>query len=133
LLEAADAPVDLARCGGATALFVNPLYQLARQQLLAQATERAHVFGCDRVMVVVVVPEGNLGYRGHVPGTGLRRRFPGLSLADVWTKLLRRPDRFALVSFDRLLASFRDEAFPTIAPALQEVRARYFRGGFGGA
>ncbi|MEO8214848.1 MAG: hypothetical protein ABI560_16725 [Myxococcales bacterium] len=132
LLEAADGPVDLAQCGDATVLFVNPLYQLARQQLLAQATERGRVFGCDRVMVVVVVPEGNLGYRGHVPAAALRRRFPGLSLADVWTRLLRRPDRFALISFDRLLANFHDDAFPTIAPALQEMRARYFRGGFGG-
>jgi hypothetical protein len=133
LLEAADGPIDLAQCGGATALMVNPLYQLARQQLLAQATERQHAFDCDRVMVVVLVPEGNLGYREHVPGASLRLRFPRLSLGEVWTRILRSPDRFALTSFDRLLAGFQDDAFPAIAPPIREMRARYFRGGFGGA
>lgn len=133
LLEAPDGPVDLDQAGGTTALLVDPFYQLARQHLLAQATERERIFGCDRVMVVVLVPEGNLGYREHVPSATLRRKFPGLSLADVWTKLLRRPDRFALTSFDRLLAVFQDGAFPTIVPSLQEVRARYFRGGYNGS
>ena len=125
LLEADDGPIDLSTCGGVEALFVEPLYQLARLQLLAQAMERAPNSGCDRVLVVVIVPEGNLDYRTRVPSSPLRDRFPGVPLAELWPRLLRRPDRFALTSFDSLLASFPSGEFPAIEPALREVRNRY--------
>jgi hypothetical protein len=129
LLEAADGPIDLTRCGGARALFLDPLYQLARLQLLAQATERAQALGCDRVIVAVIVPDGNLDYRRHIPGADLRQRYAGLSLEKTWSTLLRLPDRFVLTSLDELLSAFRDDAFPGIAPALREIRARYSRRG----
>jgi hypothetical protein len=125
LLKADDGPIDLDTCGGVEALFVEPLYQLARLQLLAQAMERAPNSGCDRVLVVVIVPEGNLDYRTRVPDSPLRDRFPGVPLAELWPRLLRRPDRFALSSFDSLLASFPSGEFPAVEPALREVRKRY--------
>ena len=132
-LESGDGPVDVARCGGAAALFVDPLYQLARLQLLAHATEREHILGCDRVLVLVLVPAGNRAYRDRVPCTNLQRQFPGLGLAEVWPRVLRRPDRFALTSFDGLMTTFQDDAFPALAPVLREVRARYTRVGRHGA
>lgn len=127
-LEAEDGPIDAGRCGGPRALLVDPLYQLARLQLLAHATERARDLDCDRVIVVVLVPEGNRDYRTQVPGAELRARNPGLPLAEVWAGLLRRPDRFALTSFDDLLSTFHDDEFPAIAATVREVRARYSRG-----
>jgi hypothetical protein len=128
LLESADGPVDVARCGGAKKLFVDPFYQLARLHLLAQATERERVLDCDRVMVLLLVPDGNLNYRKRIPSADLRRQFSGLGVTEIWVKMLRQPDRFTFASFDGLLSTFSDEAFPALAPVLREVRARYYRG-----
>jgi GNAT superfamily N-acetyltransferase len=93
-------------------LFVEPFYQLMRQQLLAHAMETAHEGGTDVVRVLHVSPAGNNGLR-----TSLNRashRAVGDDVFDVWRALLRRPDRF--VSLDsRALCS----------TASAEYRARY--------
>jgi hypothetical protein len=121
LLEAPDSPIDVEPCGGVDGLFIDPLYQLARLQLLAQAMERAGA--ADRMIVLLVVPEGNVDYLGHLPGEALRARYLGLAIDQVWPLLLRQPDRFVRTSFDSLLRSFMGEV-----EGLRDVSARYGRG-----
>lgn len=88
-IEADDGPIDLALCGGVEALFVDPLYQLARLQLLAHAMERAGA--ADRVMVLVVVPECNADYRMRLPGV-LRERYPRAPLRELPAYMRRACD-----------------------------------------
>ncbi|CAA9244469.1 MAG: hypothetical protein AVDCRST_MAG20-1898 [uncultured Acidimicrobiales bacterium] len=99
-LEAADSPVD-SKLLAFSDLLQEPFYQLVRQQLLAHELEKAHAHGADRVRVVHVLPERNLGYRQSLQPA--HRRL-GDCVSDVWQRLLRRPDRF--VQLDSSL--FRD-------------------------
>jgi hypothetical protein len=67
----------------------------ARRQLLAHALERHRAEGADRVRVLHVTPQGNEAYQDS-----LRRpeqRALGAGVAEVWQRLLRRPDRFTSV------------------------------------
>jgi hypothetical protein len=77
-------------------LTVEPIYQLVRQQLLANELERTGAYGADAVRVVHVRPAGNLAYQHSLEGmdayTGL-----GDTVDGVWSKLVRRPDRFTTV------------------------------------
>jgi hypothetical protein len=93
-------------------LFVEPFYQLMRQQLLAHEMERARERHADVVRVLHVSPAGNDGLR-----TSLNRdshRAVGGDVFDVWRALLRQPDRFVSVDSRTLCAT-----------ASEEYRARY--------
>jgi hypothetical protein len=68
-----------------------PFYQLVRQQLLAHALEQDRVHGADRVRVVHVSPAGNTAYQQSLQPA---HRALGNNVSDVWSKLLRYPDRF---------------------------------------
>jgi hypothetical protein len=68
-----------------------PLYQLVRQQLLAHRLEQDRVLGADRVRVVHVSPEGNVGYAESLLPA---HRALGSSVQEVWQQLLRAKDRF---------------------------------------
>lgn len=118
-LEAPDGPIDVSRCGGSEPLFVDPLYQFARFQLLAHQLERTGV--ADRVILLVIAPDGNVDFRKHVPAV-LRASHPGLDLAESWKALLRQPDRFALTSFRSLMASCEARTL-----AIEQAEARYVR------
>jgi hypothetical protein len=73
-------------------LFVEPYYQLLRQQLLAAEMERAHELGAEVVRVVHVAPKANLAYQ-----TGLfldSHRAAGENVYEVWRTVLRHQCRF---------------------------------------
>lgn len=99
-LAPADGPVrgDLL---GFVDLLDEPFYQLMRQQLLAHQLEKDRAHRADRVRVVHVLPPANTAYDQsmHRPS----QRVLGASVAEVWGRLLRRPDRF--VSVDSCLFS----------------------------
>jgi hypothetical protein len=90
-LTAPDSPVrsDLVSF---EALCDEPLYQLMRQQLLARQLEAHRVLGAERVLVVHVVPAANDAYQRslHRP----EQQALGATVAEVWSKLLRAPDRY---------------------------------------
>jgi hypothetical protein len=69
-----------------------PFYQLVRQQLLAHELEKAGAEGAARVRVVHVLPKGNLEYQLSL--TRPEHRALGAGASEVWSKLLRRPERF---------------------------------------
>lgn len=80
-------------------LFVEPLYQLMRQQLLARDLERTHELEADVVRVAHVSPAANDAYQQSLPTPALRAQ--GSTVAEVWHKLLCYPDRFISLDSQR--------------------------------
>jgi Restriction Endonuclease associating with ARP len=95
---------DLLAC---TDLFVEPLYQLLRLQLLAWRVEQARELGAEVVRVLYVAPAANVDLLGSVPAPLAHLGGPGL--LDLWRSLLRRPDRIAYLD----TAVFVADAAPT--------------------
>lgn len=73
-------------------LLDEPLYQLVRQQLLAHELEKARAHGADRVKVVHVCPPANDAYQASLQRPA--QQAVGATVSEVWSALLRRPDRF---------------------------------------
>ncbi|MEX1907155.1 hypothetical protein L6241_02445 [Janibacter sp. Y6] len=93
-LEAVDGPVrmDLVDLDF---LFDEPLYQLMRQQLLAYRLEQDRVLEADVVRVLHVLDPANAGYQQSLVRSETKAL--GDKVDEVWSRLLRNPDRFAHV------------------------------------
>lgn len=76
-------------------LLDEPLYQLMRQQLLAHALETDHAHGAERVRVVHVLPAANVAYQQSLHRDS--QQALGNTVGEVWSRLLRTPDRFVSV------------------------------------
>lgn len=82
-------------------LFVEPWYQLLRQQLLAAAMERAGELDADVVRVVHVCPRANLGVRAAL--TRDSHRSAGTDVLGIWTRLCGTSGRFISIDSDRFV------------------------------
>jgi hypothetical protein len=87
-----DSPIDVDGIE-LTDLFHEPVYQLVRQQLLAAELERDSEVKAERVTVVHVLSPDNDAYQRSYVAPALRGR--GATASEVWTSLLRTPDRFS--------------------------------------
>ncbi len=76
-------------------LLDEPIYQLVRQQLLAHALEQAGAEGAGRVRVVHVLSPDNGAYQKPIARP--EQLALGGTVAEIWHKLLRHPDRFVSV------------------------------------
>lgn len=76
-------------------LLDEPIYQLVRQQLLAHALEQAGAEGAGRVRVVHVLSPDNGAYQKSIARP--EQLALGGTVAEIWHKLLRHPDRFVSV------------------------------------
>ena len=93
-------------------MFVEPFYQLMRQQLLAHELEKARECDADVVRVVHVAPAANAGLRQSLNRAS--HQAAGDDVFAAWQQILRRQDRFVSV----------DSA--SLWPACSaELRARY--------
>jgi hypothetical protein len=95
-------------------VFVEPLYQLMRQQLLAWRIEQDPGNPYSRVRVLHIVPATNAEYWRSLDRRSHRR--PDESVADVWARMLRPSHRDSYLSIDS--ARFTD-------PDLQLTSAAY--------
>lgn len=95
-------------------LFVEPFYQLMRQQLLADAMERSGELGADTVRVLHVAPAANAELQQSL--TRDSHRAAGATLHAAWRAMLRHADRF--VTFD-------SARLATAAITSEEYVARY--------
>lgn len=91
LLRAPHSPIETEGVEIAD-LFHEPLYQLVRQQLLADCLERDPELAATEVRVVHVLSGANLAYEHSFVAPLLRGR--GTTISAVWSSLLRRPDAF---------------------------------------
>jgi len=104
-------------------LFVEPLYQLLRLQLLAWQMELARELDAERVRLVYVAPSANAelwrslnraSHRQIRPELGLRGSH---TVLELWRAMLRRPDRFAYVDSATLV--------DPSAPSSEDFKLRY--------
>jgi Restriction Endonuclease associating with ARP len=98
-------------------LFVEPFYQLMRQQLLAHAMEQSGELGADTVRVLHIAPAANTELQQSL--TRDSQRAAGATLYAAWHAMLRRADRF--VTFD-------SARLATAAITSEEYVARYAHG-----
>jgi hypothetical protein len=98
-------------------LFVEPFYQLMRQQLLAHAMERSGELDADTVRVLHVAPATNTELQLSL--TRDSHRAAGATLYAAWRAMLRRPDRFVPLDSARLAKA---------AVTSEEYVARYAHG-----
>lgn len=93
-------------------LFWEPVYQMARQQMLAWRMQQAHEDGAERVSVLHVSPRGNTALHKVTPP---RLSDRGADVFDVFRGLLVRPEDFVSVAledaFGRTLAGHRVESW----------------------
>ena len=98
LWDAADSPLrtDLIPYDD---MFVEPVYQLMRQQLLAHELEKAHELDADVVRVVHVSPAGNAELRASLNRDS--HRAVGSDVFGIWRCMLTSPDRFRSIDSHR--------------------------------
>ena len=100
-------------------LFAEPVYQLLRLSLLANAIERAGELATKAVRVVYVAPLANRALWASPASAAFATHASGFSgdLGLAWSALLRRPDRFVVIDSGRLVR-------PDM-PTSDEFKARY--------
>jgi hypothetical protein len=97
-------------------LFVEPFYQLFRQQLLAGQMTKARELGADRVQVLHISPGGNDGYRSSLNRDS--HLAVDTDLLAIWQQMVVDPDTFVSIDAQR----FCD---PERGLTSAEYRARY--------
>jgi hypothetical protein len=84
-------------------LFYEPFYQLMRQQYLANEMEIARELDADIVSLLHIAPSHNKDFKRI---TSLRLKRLGQSATEVWSKLVKKPNRFISVSTEDLFGKF---------------------------
>jgi hypothetical protein len=97
-------------------LFVEPFYQLFRQQLLAWQMTKAREQGADRVRVLHISPASNDGYRSSLNRD--THRGAGSDLLAIWQQMVTKPGAFISIDAERFCDEDR-------GLASAEYRARY--------
>lgn len=84
-------------------LFVEPIYQMLRQQMLAHEMEQAHELGADRVRVVYAAPAANTELWTSIANSELRSVGRD-DIRELWDTLRLVPDRFTWLDTAALVA-----------------------------
>ena len=82
-------------------MFVEPFYQLMRQQLLAHAIGTSSTNDYDVVRVVHICPSENAGVHGAL--TRDSHRGAGTDVLEIWSKICGDSDRFISIDSERFL------------------------------
>lgn len=98
LLDDPDCPV---LSGDPKRLFYEPYYQLMRQTLLAWQMVKHGEFGASDWLHIHVIPELNVRLRGRGKAAPA---LVGRSMAEAWQSVLKRPERYRLMTPSELLA-----------------------------
>jgi hypothetical protein len=117
-----DGPINKHLLPDFDALFYEPFYQLMRQQFLAHEMERKQELGASIVSVLHIAPKCNIDFH-RVTSPSLDRL--GQTAIDVWTSLVRLPDRFVSVSTEQLFGGLTAEQLPEMRAWLAYVGTRY--------
>jgi Restriction Endonuclease associating with ARP len=96
-------------------LFVEPFYQLFRQQLLAHEMERAHELEAECARVVYLAPAANTELWNSL--TRPSHHAAGRDVRDAWKTMVAQPDRFVALDTTAMLTD------PTVTSP--EFRQRY--------
>lgn len=122
LFDREDFPLKKKMINDFDALFFEPFYQLMRQQLLANEMEKAKELGADVVSLLHIAPERNDQFK-RVTSPDLKQI--GDSVMEVWTRLIRKPDRFHHVSIENLFGGFKIDGHLEMQPWWDYTASRY--------
>jgi len=117
-----DCWLDKALLPSYDALFYEPFYQFLRQQLLAQEMEKAHELGADVVSLLHIAPACNTDFQRVTSPTLVDL---GASVTEIWSRLVRVPERFASVSVESLFNAYATKMASEMMPWWQYVCDRY--------
>jgi hypothetical protein len=119
-LTPADSPIE--RLADYSVLFYEPIYQLMRQQLLAEKMERAAEHGASIVSVLHIAPECNKDFL-TITSPDLKPR--GTSVTALWGGLVRNADRFRSISTEMLFGTRQFERSKAMSEWWQYITQRY--------
>jgi len=122
LFERDDCWLDKALLPSYDAVFYEPFYQFLRQQLLAQEMEKAHELGADVVSLLHIAPACNTDFQRVTSPTLVDL---GASVTEIWSRLVRVPERFASVSVESLFNAYATKMASEMMPWWQYVCDRY--------
>ncbi len=115
-------PFDLTIAPRIEDMLYEPLYQLARQQLLASRIIEVGIPEVDQVKLVHVTVTENREIRAV---TSPRFRDLGHDVYEVWPRLLLEPSSFVPIATKDLIASAPIARFPELEPWLLFMKERY--------
>lgn len=122
LFDQPDCPLAKDVLPGFKALFYEPFYQFMRQQFLAHEMEKAHELGADIVSLLHIAPAHNTDFKTI---TSPKLQSLGEFATDVWSKLVRNPNRFTSVSTEKLFGKFGIDEYPELIGWRKYISARY--------
>lgn len=122
LYEDPCCPLDRSLIPSFNPLFVEPFYQLMRQQFLAWRMELANELGANVVSVLHIAPRANADFL-RVTSPGLAHL--GSSPTAIWARLVNTPGRFHSVFTEDLFGQFPIQRFADLAPWWHYVNQRY--------
>jgi hypothetical protein len=96
-IEATTSPIHLPVGLELEELFVEPFYQLLRQQLLAAAMEADKALGLLTVSVLHVSPAANRSFHEELPPN---LAYLGNDVTDVWGSMLKDRSKFRTISYE---------------------------------
>jgi hypothetical protein len=122
--DAVDCPLNLNLLPSFDSLFFEPFYQFMRQQFLAHEMEKAHEMGADIVSVLHISPDCNTDFK-LITSPTLKSSALGGSATEVWSKLVKDPDRFISRSTEGLFSDFDTNRYPDLKDWYKYVTSRY--------
>ncbi len=117
-----DCPINKELLPNFEALFYEPFYQLMRQQFLAHEMERAQELGADIVCILHIAPDHNADF-SRVTSPYLAPL--GVTVTDVWKKLVQPEDRFISISTEQLFGNRLIGQLPEMREWWEYISARY--------
>jgi len=117
-----DCPINKSELPDFDALFYEPFYQLMRHQFLAHEMEKAEELGAKSVSVLHISPSINndLGRITSPKLLGL-----GVSVTDVWKKILIESNKFKSIFTEKLFDPFPIDKFPELKSWWDYLKERY--------
>ena len=115
-------PINLELAPNLADFLYEPFYQLLRHSLLASQIMKTGKPKVSRVQVAHITVTGN---RDLLTVTSPRLRSLGGSTYEVWTKLLKDPSTFSLISAEAFFRSINLESYRELEPWALFMKSRY--------
>ena len=114
--------LDKAKLPSLDDLFYEPFYQFMRQQYLANEMEKARELGADTVSLLHIAPAHNVDFKRI---TSPKLKPLGKSATDVWSKIVKKPNRFISISTEKLFGELDISDYPELKEWYKYITTRY--------
>ena len=117
-----DDLLDKAKLPSFDDLFYEPFYQFMRQQYLANEMEKARELGANIVGLLHIAPAHNKDFKRI---TSPKLKPMGQSATEVWSKIVKKPNRFISISTEKLFGKFDTSEYPKLKEWHKYIATRY--------